>query len=187
MQLQNNVLLLHSQKLSYGVMVTQQILVLSFQVRVLVAQPEKRETSAEVSLFFVKNRAFPCHCEGCQARGNLSCCSFLGSGPRVLLPLFVPAKSGGKTSPHGVSSYCGRTNATSGAYSRVCKQTCPYVDAFSPSSATASTPSEDFLFLKKCHVERSEPTLAACAEAACRLCRARRRSTSVAKLNICGY
>ena len=52
LQLQNKVLLLPSQKLSYGVMVTQQILVLLFQVRILVAQPRKRETSVEVSLFY---------------------------------------------------------------------------------------------------------------------------------------
>ena len=54
LQLKNNVLLLHSQKLSYGVMVTQQILVLSFQVRVLVAQPEKRDFRG--SLFFIHIR-----------------------------------------------------------------------------------------------------------------------------------
>ena len=43
---------LSSNGLSYGVMVTQQILVLSFLVRIQVAQPENRRTFA-VLLFFV--------------------------------------------------------------------------------------------------------------------------------------
>ncbi len=43
---------LSSDGLSYGVMVTQQILVLSFLVRIQVAQPENRRTFA-VLLFFV--------------------------------------------------------------------------------------------------------------------------------------
>ena len=56
LQIKNNVLLLRCQKrqdirLGYGVMVTLQILVLSFQVRILVAQQEK--SSLYGLLFFL--------------------------------------------------------------------------------------------------------------------------------------
>ena len=45
--------LLTSNGLNYGVMVTQQILVLSFQVRVLVVQPKKPPSGRVVLFFFV--------------------------------------------------------------------------------------------------------------------------------------
>ena len=57
MQIRNNILLLQCQKqmthiLGYGVMVTLQILVLSFQVRILVAQ-QKPKHKASVFLFYI--------------------------------------------------------------------------------------------------------------------------------------